>query len=185
MMQKMKFRIGFVSNSSSSSFILNRPAWINNFEKFKYFIAGYTDENEAKELMEAHNIEVLDCIDISPKNLEILYNDIRAAVPRSVDINDICDYVDIENVILHIAECSYGTFLQYDITDEIVSKVLHKDRECDEWLDISTIIKYSIPDIMSDYFFDMIQGIFGDSNISYNIADKLVVKYMKNKVKEK
>lgn len=181
----MKIRIGFVSNSSSTSFVFTLPKFVNSFIKFKYFLAGCINESDIFAAIAAKNVALLNTIDISKENLKVLYHDVRSTKHREISLDQITRYVDIDNVVLHISNESCGSFLQYDIADEIITNVLHKDpnRDTDEWSRTVDIVKENIPNILADRMIDILDNIYGMEKC-YDIAGDMVKRYIAKKVTE-
>lgn len=177
----MKIRIGFVSNSSSTSFVFTLPKFVNSFIKFKYFLAGCINESDIFAAIAAKNVALLNTIDISKENLKVLYHDVRSTKHREISLDQITRYVDIDNVVLHISNELCGSFLQYDITDTIVTNVLHKDSNCNEWQNIAHIIKENIPNILADRMIDILDNIYGMEEC-YEVAHEMVKRYITTKV---
>lgn len=179
----MKLRLGFVSNSSSTSFIFTLPKFVNSFIKFKYFLAGCLDEPSIFAAIAAKNVDLLNTIDISKDNLKVLYHDVRSTKHIEITLDQITRYVDIDNVVLHISNESCGSFLQYDIADEIITNVLHKDpnRDTDEWSRTVDIVKENIPNILADRMIDILDNIYGMEEC-YEVAHEMVKRYITTKV---
>lgn len=177
----MKIRLGFVANSSSSSFVFTLPKFVDSFEKFKYFIAGYITEKDINDAIVTNDIEVLDMVDISKEDLDVLYRDVCNSEHKEISLDQVSRYVDIDNVVLHISNESCGSCLQYDITDEIVSNVLHKDPNCAEWSGIVDIIRENTPNILADKMIDILDEIYGMEKC-YDVADDMIRRYIAKKI---
>ena len=181
----IKSRIGFVANSSSSSFILTpRKEFLKSVEVFAIYLSGITNIKDIRLcLKDPYSVKkfatIVDPYSISSKNASMILTDILSVKSKSFSETELVNMVSISTVIHH-AQLNRSFVKGFDLKDDII-EILENDNVITNDVDHSILnakilnaIQNRIPYVVSDSVMDLLNFLFENTEYPYKEKQELL-----------